>query len=188
MAIPVSSSASMNSCATRAADRTEIEAAGIAQRRLLFEVPARAAGPARGQRAGVGIDDLRRQQHRVRGRLAGQADAVFDLGAHHASDRHGFRLRERVPNGCSLRVHGVGESINGRATIRRRITCDSSWPEAAAGTALRVDLPAGVAQWAAGTCYLATSVDSAATTDGTSLTLLTSSTDGRTQWQASKQS
>ncbi len=68
-----------------------VEAAGVAQRRLLLEVPARTAGPDR--RGRVGVDDLGRGHHRVRQRLARDRDAVLDLGAHDAPHTHGSSVR-----------------------------------------------------------------------------------------------
>ena len=69
----------------------QVEAARVAQRRLLLEVPA---GPARLDRgAGVGVDHLRAGDHRVGVRLALHRDAVLDLGAHHPSYGHGPSLR-----------------------------------------------------------------------------------------------
>ena len=63
-----------------------VEAARVAQRGLLLEVPAGPAGSQGGR--GVGVDDLRGGHHRVGRRLPDDRDAVLDLGAHHPADRH----------------------------------------------------------------------------------------------------
>ena len=63
-----------------------VETPGVAQRRLLLEVPARAARLDRGR--GVGVDHLRRRHHRVGHGLTDHRDAVLDLGAHHPADAH----------------------------------------------------------------------------------------------------
>ena len=70
-----------------------VEAAGVAQRRLLLEVPAR---PARlDRRGGVGVDHLRGRDHGVGQGLAHHRDAVLHLGAHDSSHRHGSSVRVR---------------------------------------------------------------------------------------------
>ena len=69
----------------------EFEAACVTQRRLLLEVPGRSPCAPGGQCARVGVHHLRREQHRVCRRLAGQANAVFDLGAHDPADAHGVQ-------------------------------------------------------------------------------------------------
>ena len=81
----------MNSCATvpLPAPRSKPRASRSGDSSSKSQL-ARRARPA-GSSAGVGVDDLRRQQHRVRRRLAGQADAVLDLGAHHPSHRHAVK-------------------------------------------------------------------------------------------------
>ena len=85
--------------------RREVEAAGVAQRRLLLEVPPR---PARRRRLGhrPGVDDLARQRRRVRRRLPGHRDAVLDLGAHDPPHAHGPTLgRAPTPPGGAPRTH-----------------------------------------------------------------------------------
>ena len=72
----------------------QVEAAGVAQRVLLLEVPAGPPGPHGGR--GVGVDDLRRGQHRVGQRLPDHGDAVLDLGTHHPPHAHATRVRGRA--------------------------------------------------------------------------------------------
>ena len=80
-----------------------VEAAGVAQRRLLLEVPAGAAGLDGGR--GVGVDDLRGGHHRVGQGLALDRDAVLDLGPHHPAHAHGA---EPTRCGRPTRVGGDG--------------------------------------------------------------------------------
>ena len=69
----------------------QVEAARVAQRRLLLEVPP---GPPRLDRgARVGVDHLRAGHHGVGMGLPLHRDAVLDLGAHHPSYGHGPSLR-----------------------------------------------------------------------------------------------
>ena len=68
-----------------------VEAPGVAQRRLLLEVPARPPGPDR--RGGVGVDHLRRGHHRVGERLPLHRDAVLHLGAHDPAHAHDKSVR-----------------------------------------------------------------------------------------------
>ncbi len=64
-----------------------VEAAGVAQRRLLLEVPAGAAGLERG--AGVGVDQSCARHHRVRVRVSLHRDAELGLGPHDSPHAHG---------------------------------------------------------------------------------------------------
>ena len=75
----------------RAERAAEVEAAGVAQRRLLLEVPPGPAVAGHVRPAAVPVDDLRRQQHRVGTRLARHGHPVLDLRAHHPADRHGLK-------------------------------------------------------------------------------------------------
>ena len=83
--------------------RREVEAAGVAQRRLLLEVPA---GTARRRRLGhrPGVDHLAGQGRRVGRRLPRHRDAVLHLGAHDPPHAHGPTL------GRSVRRAGTGWS------------------------------------------------------------------------------
>ena len=64
------------------------EAARVAQRRLLFVVPAGAAAAVQLGPGAVGVDHLRRGDHRVGAGLPGHGNAVLDLGAHDPSNAH----------------------------------------------------------------------------------------------------
>ncbi len=76
----------------RVGDRAaEVEAARVAQRALLLEVPP-GASRARAQR-GIGVDELRRREHRVGRRRAEHRDAELSLGAHDAPNGHACSLR-----------------------------------------------------------------------------------------------
>ena len=92
LAIPVSSSRSLWSSAC-AGERSK--PAGVAQRRLLLEVPA---GTARRRRLGhrPGVHHLAGQRRRVRRRLPGHRDAVLDLGAHDPPHAHAPTLGRAV--------------------------------------------------------------------------------------------
>src|SRR4029450_12599409 len=64
------------------------EPARVPQRRLLLVVPA---GPSAAVQLGpcpVGVDHLRRGDHRIRAGLTGHRNAVLDLGTHDPSNTH----------------------------------------------------------------------------------------------------
>ena len=66
---------------------THVEAARVAQRRLVGVVPAGPGGPD-AARGGVGRDDVAGGDHRVRRRVAGHDDAVLGLDPHHPAHGH----------------------------------------------------------------------------------------------------
>ncbi len=119
LASPRSSSVSWVGSATW---RDMSKPAGVAQRRLLLEVPPRPAGLDGGR--GVGVDHLGGRDHGVGQGLARHRDAVLDLGAHDASHAHGVERtggpglrgvawaggRRRVVPRCADRtaVHAAG--------------------------------------------------------------------------------
>src|SRR5690349_1575700 len=72
----------------------EVEAARVAERVLLLEVPPGPARPCRGRRL-VGVHDLGGGDHGIGTRLAGHRDAVLGLGPHHAPHAHGESLAGR---------------------------------------------------------------------------------------------
>ena len=99
-----------------------VEAAGVAQRRLLLEVPARPAGLDRRRR--VGVDDLRGGDHRVGQRLALHRDAVLDLGAHHPAHAHGVEpTRGRGRCDGKLGSHGTAGPIASLPQMRPTGRC-----------------------------------------------------------------
>ena len=69
----------------------QVEPAGVAQRVLLLEVPARPTGESVGR--GVGVDHVGRRHHRVGVRLPLDGDAVLDLAALNAANSHTESLR-----------------------------------------------------------------------------------------------
>ena len=95
--------------------RRHVEAAGVAQRRLLLEVPARPARLARVAR-GVGVDDLRGGDHRVGRWAARHRDAVLDLGAHHPPHAHASVAYARR----SASTAGLGSSAIVAPRLARR--------------------------------------------------------------------
>ena len=106
----------------------EVEAAGVAQRRLLLEVPPGASRLDGG--AGVGVDDLRARHHRVGVRLSLHRDAVLDLGAHHPPYGHVASLRAGPGAGppsslLALRPGGCwGRSVGQRSLPANLRACD----------------------------------------------------------------
>ncbi len=137
----------------------EVEAARVAERVLLVEVPARPA-PSAGRRGGVRVDHLRRREHGVGGRLSGHGDAVLGLDAHHAADAHPPSVRLRpvrtlpTPNPNPHPVHPRDlERCVGDTGLSRHISQDRpSWARgvrriwasaAGAGRAPTSDRPRG---------------------------------------------
>ncbi len=82
----------------------QVEPARIAQRVLLLEVPPWSPRLRR-RPVGVGVDDLRRGQHGVGGRLAGDRDAVLGLRPHDAPDAHGAEPTSRRRSSLGIGSH-----------------------------------------------------------------------------------
>ena len=93
----------------------QVEAARVPQRALLLEVPAGTPVAAR-RRLRVGVDDLRRDQHRVRPGVAGHDDPVLGLGPHHPPDGHACQPTRQ----CQTRTRDGPGPARGAGGHRRR--------------------------------------------------------------------
>src|SRR5215831_12578760 len=103
----------------------QVEAARIAERILLLEVPPRSPGLGRGCRV-VSVDDLRGGDHRVRTRLPGYGDAVLGLDAHHPADAH--RSHSSAGRQAGLRARGHSPAGVAPSAVRQEGTAHRYWP------------------------------------------------------------